>query len=115
MLENIGHIDNRLSRFFILISRQNNEIYQISIAEKYVLVISFIIFYHNIKTVLYKVMASVIYSFVGNLICLDYLVILQQNLSAYNNRFGKTKFNDLSGLVIIEFLMNIMSFHGLSK
>ena len=88
ILKNIGHIDNRLSRFFNLHFKKN-EIYQISVAEKYVLVISLIMFYHNRTTVLYKVIVFVIFSFIDNFIFLDYLVILQHKLSAYNNKFEK--------------------------
>ena len=44
--------------------------------------------------------------------CLDYLVVLQNKLSAYNNRFEKAKFNDLYGLGITEILMNIILCNG---
>ena len=83
MLENIGHIDNRLSRFFILISRQNNEIYQRSVAEKYVQVLSLMMFYHNSTT---------------KVICL-------------RKKVFRTWFNNFSGLGIAKNLMNIMSCH----
>ena len=72
------------------------------------------VFHNNMKTVLYKVIGSVIYSFIDNFICLDYMGILQHNLSAYNNKFEKTKFNDLSVLGIPKTLMYIMSSHGFS-
>ena len=41
--------------------------------------------------------------------------ILQEKWSAYDNKFGKIKFNDLFGLVITEIMMNIMSCHGFSE
>ena len=46
-----------------------------------------------------------------NFYCLDYLDILQQNLSAYNSKFKNTKLNDFSWLGIPEILINIMSYH----
>ena len=53
--------------------------------------------------------------FIYNFICLDYMRILQEKWSAYDNKFGKIKFNDLYGLVITEIMMNIMSCHGFSE
>ena len=72
-------------------------------------------FYHNKTTVVYKLIGCFIYQFIVNFICLDYLGILQRKLSSEENKFWKTKFNDLSGLGIPEILMNIMPCHGFSK
>ena len=41
--------------------------------------------------------------------CLDFLGLLQDNLSKHEKKIETTKFNDLSGLGIPEILMNIMS------
>ena len=38
---------------------------------------------------MYKVIGSIIYSFINNIICPDYLGILQKHLSAYNDFFLK--------------------------
>ena len=44
--------------------------------------------------------------------CLDFLGLLQDNLSKHEKKIETTKFNDLSGLGIPEILMNIMSYYG---
>ena len=69
-------------------------------------------FYNNIKTAVYKVIGSVIYSSIDNFICLDYLGIVHKHFSAYNNKFETTRSNDLYGFVIPKILMNIISYHG---
>ena len=56
------------------------------------------IFYKNSKILMYKVIGTVIYTINDYYIFLDYLDLIQQNLSKYNNNFENTKFNDLSGL-----------------
>ena len=56
-----------------------------------------------------------IYAIIDNYICLGYLGLLQYNLYKHDNNFGITKFNDLSGMVIPEMFMNVMSCHGFSK
>ena len=70
------------------------------------------IFYNNWKTAVYKVIRSVIYLFIYNLICLEYLCILQQKLSSYNKKFEENKFNDLYGFCIPVIVSNIMSCHS---
>ena len=80
--------------------------------QKYLLSLLLMMFYHNRTTAVYKVIWSVIYSFIDDFMCLDYLVVLQNKLSAYNNRFEKAKFNDLYGLGITEILMNIILCNG---
>ena len=69
--------------------KYKNKSYQISVAEKYILVLSFMTFYHNINTIVHKVIVWVIYSSVDNFICLHYLGILHQRLSAYDSKFEK--------------------------
>ena len=89
MLKNIRHKEDS----FIKMLNPNFKTKQWKLSEiyckKYVLFISLIILYHSNKSVVFKVMGYVIYSFVNNFICLDYLGILQQKLSAYNNKFEK--------------------------
>ena len=55
---------------------KHNKVYQISVAEKYVIVLSLIMFYRNRAAVVYKMIGYVIYPFIYNIICLDYLGIL---------------------------------------
>ena len=71
-------------------------------------------FYYNGTEVVYKVIGSVIYSYIDHFLCLEYLGILQQKLSAFDKKF-ENKFNYFSGLGIPEILMNIMSCHFFSK
>ena len=56
-----------------------------------------------------------IYNIIGKYIFLDYLGLIQYKLSKYDNKFEKTKFNNLSGMRIPEIVMNIMSCHVFSK
>ena len=56
---------------------------------KYLLVLFFIIFYHNSNTVVYEVIGYIIYTSIDNFICLDFLGVLQQNVSSYDNHFEK--------------------------
>ena len=58
---------------------------------------------------MYEVIESEIYNIIENYICIDYLSLLQVKLSKHDKNFENTKFNNLSGLVIPEILMNIMS------
>ena len=68
---------------------QRNESYQRTVDKKYVSDISLMIFYHNRKTVVCKVIRYVIYSFIDNFICIDYLCILHKQLSDYDKTFEK--------------------------
>ena len=60
---------------------------------------------------MYKVIGAVMYNIIDKYICLDYLGLLQENLSKHDNNFKKTKFKNLSGLGIPEILMSIVSCH----
>ena len=53
-------------------------------------------FNQNMIIFLYKVIGSVIHSFIDNFF--DYMVILQHKLSDYEKKFKIKNFNDLSGL-----------------
>ena len=55
--------------------------------KKYYLVLSLIVFYHNITSFVFKVIGYIIYSFIDTLICLDYLGIVQIYIFTYNNKF----------------------------
>ena len=57
------------------------------LTKSYVSVISFLMFYDNMKTMVYKVIGAVIYTIIDNYICLDYLGILQDQLSKHENKF----------------------------
>ena len=72
-------------------------------------------FYDNRNTLMYEVIGSVIYTNFDEYICLDDLVLIQENLSKHDNNFKNIKFNDLSDLVIPDILMNIISCHGFVK
>ena len=47
--------------------------------------------------------------------CVDYLCLQQVLLSLVHKVFGKTIFNNISGIIIPEVLYNIMSCHGFLK
>ena len=58
-------------------------------------VLSLIIFYKNRKIMMYKVIGEVIHTIVGDYICLDYYVLIKENVSKKDNNFENTKFNCL--------------------
>ena len=72
-------------------------------------------FYDNRKTIVYKVIGSVIYTIIENYIYIYFLYLLQDKLSKHNNKFENTKFKNISGLVIPDIFINIMPCHGVSK
>ena len=108
------YIENRLSICFNPHFKKNIEIYQIFVAEKYLLVISLVMFYYNRTIVLYKLIGSIIYSFIDDFLCLDYLDTAQQKISAYGNMCDFV-FNELYGLVIPEIMINIISCNSFKK
>ena len=63
-------------------------------------VLSFMMFYESINTLMYKVIGGVIYTIIDEYICLDCLGLLQEILSKHKDNFKNTKFNDLYGLGI---------------
>ena len=87
--ENIGHKYNMLSRCFNIHFKKNMKDIKYLLQKRYLFVLSLIMFYHNRTSFVYKVKWYVIYSFINNLLCLDYLGILQQKLSTHNNKFEK--------------------------
>ena len=72
-------------------------------------------FYDHSKKSMFSVIWAGIYTIIYGYICIDYLGLLQDKSSKDYNRFEKTKLTNLSGLVMSEILMNIMSFHGFFK
>ena len=62
-----------------------------------------------------NVIRSVIYTIIDNCICLEYTGLIQDKLSKHYNKFENTRVKNLSGLVIPDILINIMSCNGLSK
>ena len=73
------------------------------LTKKYVSVFSLNFFDHNIKTVVYKVIGYVIYSFIDNFIYLDYMCILQHKLYAYENNVEKRSSMYFLGWVFLNF------------
>ena len=74
-------------------------------------VISLMLFYENRKAMVLKVLGSVIYCIMDNYICTDYLCLNKYKISLAHKVFDNTTFNDISGIGILELLMNIMSFY----
>ena len=62
---------------------------------------------------MYKVIGAVIYTINDEYICIEYMGLLQENLSKKNDY--KNKIKDFSGLGISYILMNIMSYHRFSN
>ena len=72
-------------------------------------------FNNNSNTFMYKVIGEAIYTIIDEYVCLDYMVLPQENWSKHDNTFKNTKFNELSGSGIPDILMNIMSCNGFVK
>ena len=89
MLKKRTHLDMVINIFSSKIQIKAMKYIKELLTEKYSLVLSLIIIYHNSKMVVYKVVGSVIYSYVGNFICLGYQFILQENLSSYDNKLKR--------------------------
>ena len=56
-----------------------------------------------------------IYKTRNNFICIDYLCLLQDDLSKHDKSFENTNFNDFSGIGIHEIFINTMSCHVFTK
>ena len=78
-------------------------------------VIALLEFYENRKTIILKVLGSVIYLIIIKYVCADYLCIQQVLLSLKNKLFQNITFNYISGIFIPVLLMNIMSCRGFLK
>ena len=69
----------------------------------------------------FRVLSSVIYTILGNYVCIGYLYCLPKLLSTYPLNAGggfkheKNPYNNPSGIVIPYLLMNLMSCHGFMK
>ena len=75
-------------------------------------VISLLIFYKTRKIMMYKVLGSLVHCTIENYFYLYYLCLQQAELYLASKISENTKFNEISGIVIPELLMNIMSCHG---
>ena len=114
MLQKYGIHREQVIKVFKSAFQGKIEIYQIFVAEKYVLIISLVMFYYNRKIVLYKLIGYIIYSFIDNFLCLDYLDTAKQKFSAYEN-MCELFFNEFYGLVIPEIMINIISCNSFKK
>ena len=65
--------------------------YQQLVNEKKITVLSLSIFHEHRKTVLFRVLVFVIHTIINNYIFIDYMILIQDKLSKYNNKFeGKS-------------------------
>ena len=78
-------------------------------------VISLLVFCENRKSAIFKLLSSVVYCIMENYICAYYLCSPQTKAHVSNELFENTTYNDISLIVIIELLMNIISCNGLVK
>ena len=79
-------------------------------------IVSIVMFYDSRDKIVFKVLGGsfndkILYNF----ICIDYLCLVQDELSKNDKRFENIEFNDLSGIVIPEIFMNLMYCHVLRK
>ena len=59
-------------------------------------VLSLMMFYENIRNVIFKVLSSVVYCIINNCLCADYRCCLKTKLHVPNKIFRNTKYNDIS-------------------
>ena len=62
-----------------------------------------------------RAFVSVIYIIHDKFICIDYLSFHQDKLSKHDKTFSNTRFDNLSGIEIINIFVNLMSYNILSK
>ena len=59
-------------------------------------VISCLMFYENIKSIIFNVIGSVVYCIMDNYVCVDSLFLQQAKIYLVNKGFKNTTFNDIS-------------------
>ena len=109
------HRDNVIKMFQLTIKLVALKHTKNELSKKNVSVLSFIMFYKNRNTFMYKVIGALIYAIIYEYTCLDYLGLLQERYPNTMITSKKPRFNDFYGLGIPEILMNIMSYHGFVK
>ena len=90
------------------------------IKKKDTCVISLIMFYESKgknPIILYRLLSCILYSFIDNYVCIDYLCCKSKTLSRiYSDRiFEQTSYNILIGIGIPEVLLNLVSCHGFAE
>ena len=78
-------------------------------------VLSSIIFYENIKTVIFKVLGSIIYFIMSNYLCVYYMCLQEVQLYLTHKVLENTTFNYISGIGNRKLIMNIISCNGFVK
>ena len=68
-------------------------------------------------TKVYRVLSCVLYSFIENYFCIDYLCCHYKILIVISSDkiFEEVSYNELLGIGVLEVLMNLMSCHELTK
>ena len=77
-------------------------------------VIDIIMFYENNELLIFKLLGIVVYWFLENYACVDYLC-LKKDFFLSQKGFEYTSFDEISGIGIPEILLNIVSCYGFLK
>ena len=85
--------------------------YQNELSKNDVSIHSLTIFYYSINTLVYKDIGGVMHTIIDEYIFVYYLGLIQEKLSKHDNNFKNNNFKDLSGLVIPDIFMNVISCH----
>ena len=75
-------------------------------------VIELLMFYKNKKSMIFKVLGSVIYCITEKCLFVDYICLQKYQLYLVHKGFENKTLNDISGIGIQVLLINIMPFHG---
>ena len=106
-------VDNCLSnQFDVAMSQQMSK----TLIQDNTCAIALIMFYNNNKSLTFMVLGVVVYCFIEKYVCVDYLILQREpKLSASHKKIEDTSFEELSGIVIPEILLNILSCCGFSN
>ena len=77
-------------------------------------VLSLMMLYENRKSMIFKVLHSVVYCIMENYVCVEYLCCPKTKLHVHfsNKGFENTTYRDILGILIPELLMNTISCNG---
>ena len=87
-----------------------------TIKHKITCAIAMIMFYKNSKSNILKVLGFVVYWFIEKYVCVDYLSLqIEAKLLLLHRAFEDNSFDEISGIVITQFLLNIVSYYGYNQ
>ena len=78
-------------------------------------VLALLIFYDNMKPIIYKVLVVVVYWLLDKYVCIDYLFLHKYKKSLSHRVFEDTLYDEVLVIGIHKFLLNIISCYGFTQ